>query len=190
MASTTSPTKRRRKTAEQRREEIVTVALRQFAQGGYRGTSTETIAHEAGISQPYLFRLFGTKRDLFLACYDRACARIRHTFAEAGRGVPQEECLKAMGEAYIQLLADREELLFQMQAYAACSDPEIREPVRRGYGETLREVARISGAGREELWHFFAEGMLLNVIASLDLPGVAEAKDWAAYWAMPEELFE
>jgi hypothetical protein len=95
-----------------------------------------------------------------------------------------------MGEAYIQLLADREELLFQMQAYAACSDPEIREPVRRGYGETLREVARISGAGREELWHFFAEGMLLNVIASLDLPGVAEAKDWAAYWAMPEELFE
>jgi AcrR family transcriptional regulator len=190
MASPGSPTKRRRKTAEQRREEIVTVALRQFAQSGYRATSTETIAHEAGISQPYLFRLFGTKRDLFLACWARTGERIRRTFEDAARGLPKEERLEAMGDAYIRLLAEREELLFQMQAYAACSDPEIREPVRRGYGELLRDVVRISGAGPEETWHFFAEGMLLNVIASLDLPAVAEARDWAAYWAMPEELFE
>jgi AcrR family transcriptional regulator len=190
MASTTSPNKRRRKTAEQRREEIVTVALRQFAQGGYRGTSTETIAREAGISQPYLFRLFGTKRDLFLACYERAMARIRRTFQDAGRGVPREERLRSMGKAYIRMLVNREELLFQMQAYAACSDPEIREPVRRGYGEVLREVARISGAGPEQIWHFFAEGMLLNVIASLDLPAVPEARDWRAHWAMPEELLD
>lgn len=185
-----SQTKRRRKTAEQRREEIVTVALRQFAMGGYRGTSTEAIARDAGISQPYLFRLFGTKRDLFLACWARAGEHIRGTFAEAARGLPKEERLEAMGKAYIRLLADREELLFQMQAYAACSDPEIRAPVRRSYGETLREVARITGAGREELWHFFAEGMLLNVIASLDLPAAPEGREWNEYWAMPDELLE
>jgi AcrR family transcriptional regulator len=190
MTSATPPTKRRRKTADQRRDEIVTVALRHFAGGGYHGTSTEAIARDAGISQPYLFRLFGTKRELFLACWARAGQRIRRTFVEAARGTPPEERMKAMGDAYIRLLADREMLLFQMQAYAACSDPEIRAPVRRGYGEVIREVARITGAGPEELWHFFAEGMLLNVIASLDLPAAPEAREWQEYWAMPEELFE
>ena len=71
-----------RRSAEDRREEIVGIAFRHFAEGGYHGTSTEAIAREAGISQPYLFRLFRTKRELFLACVDRC-------FAQRQRGVPR-----------------------------------------------------------------------------------------------------
>src|SRR5215216_7738823 len=100
-------TTRTRKSAEERREEIIALAIQQFAIGGYRGTSTEAIAREAGISQPYLFRLFKTKRELFLACHDDSDARILETFRQAARGLPQEEVLPAMGRAYVELLSDR-----------------------------------------------------------------------------------
>ena len=181
-------TTRTRKSAEERREEIVAIAFQQFAVGGYRGTSTEAIAREAGISQPYLFRLFKTKRDLFLACHEACDARIIETFREAARGVPRAEALPEMGRAYIELLSDRTALLFQMQSYAACSDPVIQQSVREGYGEIVKEVTRLSGAEPEEIWQFFSHGMLLNVIASLDLGAIADSDEWACAWSQPVEL--
>ena len=93
-----------------------------------------------------------------------------------------------MGTAYVELLSDRERLLFQMQSYAACSDPVIQEHVRAGYGEIVREVTRLSGAEPEKVWQFFSHGMLLNVIASLDLPAIADRDDWAAAWCAPGDL--
>src|SRR3954454_24814640 len=111
-----------RRSAEERREEIVEVALRHFAEGGYHGTSTEAIAREAGISQPYLFRLFRTKRDLFVACVGRCYAMVSAVFEDAAAGAPPEERLQAMGNAYKnRLLPDRHALLFQLQSYAASS---------------------------------------------------------------------
>jgi len=181
---------RTRKSAEERREEILVAALARFAQEGYEGASTEAIARDAGISQPYLFRLFRTKRELFLACQDRCMERIRATFADAARDVPQPERLAAMGEAYIELLADRRLLLFQMQTYAACSHPDIQAHVREAYGELVREVTAISGGAPHEVWLFFAHGMLLNVIASLDLAAIADTDPWAAAWTHPHALIE
>ncbi len=172
MAATRTAT--RRKSAEERREEIVGIAIEHFALTGYNGTSTEAIARDAGISQPYLFRLFRTKRELFLACHREMHERIRSTFEEAARGVPRAETLKAMGVAYTRLLEDRRTLLFQMQSYGACSDPEIQAAVRACYGELVKLVTRISGAEPHEVFVFFSHGMLLNVIASLDLP----AEEW------------
>jgi AcrR family transcriptional regulator len=184
----TPETTRTRKSAEERREEIVAIAIRQFALGGYRGTSTEAIAREAGISQPYLFRLFKTKRDLFLACFDVFHERIHDTFQTAARGVPQEEALLAMGRAYVQLLEDTSIRLFQMQAYAACSDPVIQARVRDSYGTLVKQVTRLSGAPPEMVWRFFSHGMLLNVIASLDLSAIAEQEEWAKAWCAPADL--
>ena len=181
-------TTRTRKSAAERREEIVAIAIGQFALGGYRGTSTETIARDAGISQPYLFRLFKTKRELFLACYDVSHERILETFRSAARDVPAENALPAMGMAYENLLADDTGLLFQMQTYAACSDPVIRAHVRERYGEVVKEVTRLSGAPPELVWQFFSNGMLLNVVASLDLPAIAEREAWAQAWCSPGEL--
>jgi AcrR family transcriptional regulator len=181
-------TARTRKSAEERREEIIAIALEQFAVLGYRGTSTETIAREAGISQPYLFRLFKTKRDLFLACLEACDARVIETFREAARGVPRAEALAAMGKGYMELLGDRTALLFQMQSYAACSDPVIQASVRDGYREIVQEVTRLSGAEPEEIFRFFSHGMLLNVIASLDLRAIADRDQWAKAWSEPSEL--
>ncbi|HEX6974084.1 MAG TPA: hypothetical protein VF147_06755, partial [Vicinamibacterales bacterium] len=55
------------------------------------------------------------------------------------------------------------------QAYAACEDPEIREVVRRGFGALVEYTQRVSGLPSERVAHFFAKGMLLNVIGSMDL---------------------
>ena len=182
------PAARTRKSAEERREEIVGLAIRQFALNGYKGTSTETIAAEAGISQPYLFRLFGTKRDLFLACVDVNHARIEATFARAAEGVPREEVLARMGDAYVDQLRDSSGLLFQMQSYAASSDPVIQARVRERFGTLVALVTRLSGAESEEVWAFFAHGMLLNVMASMDLPAIAGESEWAAEWCEPANL--
>jgi AcrR family transcriptional regulator len=177
-----------RRSAEDRRREIVEIAIRHFAQNGYNGTSTDQVAREAGISQPYLFRLFGTKRELFLACNAAMHDRIAATFADAAAGLPPEERMKAMGDAYNALLADRDALLFQMQSYAACSDPVIQARVRAGYVMLVDEVTRLSGAQRGEVFQFFSYGMLLNVVASLDLQAIADRTDWAQAWCEPGEL--
>jgi AcrR family transcriptional regulator len=159
-----------RKSAEERREEILTVAMAHFAAGGYHGTSTEVIAKEAGISQPYLFRLFRTKRELFLACNDRACHKVLEAFRRAAADAPEGQKLQAMGCAYTdELLPDRHAILMMMQGYAAVSDDGIQEHVREGYGNVVSEVAEMSGAAPDEVWTFFANGMLLNIVAALDL---------------------
>src|ERR1044071_1859804 len=108
-----------RMSAEERREEIIAIAFRHFAEGGFDGTSTEAIAREAGISQPYLFRLFRTKRELFLACCDRADEQLLAVFREAAAGAPSpDERLHHMGKAYVEkLLPDRHAILMQMQGY-------------------------------------------------------------------------
>jgi len=181
-------TPRTRKSADERRREIVQIAIEHFALGGYKGTSTEAIAREAGISQPYLFRLFKTKRELFLACHDRQHERLYETFRSAGESAPPEERLEAMGHAYVGLLEDRHALLFQMQSYAACSDPVIQARVRDHYGELVKLVTRLSGAEPADVWQFFSYGMLLNVVASLDLSAIAAEEPWAGPWCAPADL--
>ena len=158
-----------RRSAEDRRDEIVGIAVRHFGEGGYHGTSTEAIAREAGISQPYLFRLFKTKRELFIACVDRCFGQVTDVFREAASAAAGEPPLHAMGHAYEdRLLPDRHALLFQMQAYST-SEPEIRAHVRAGYRELIRDVAGLAGVDEDETWEFFAHGMLLNVLAMLDI---------------------
>jgi AcrR family transcriptional regulator len=173
----------RRKSAEERREEILGVALRHFAESGYHGTSTEAIAREAGISQPYLFRLFRTKKELFLACDDRACEKILAAFRRAAAEAGPGDRLEAMGKAYVnELLTDRHALLMLMQGYVAVSDPEIRDHVRRKYGEVITEVTELSGAPAEQVWQFFATGMHLNIVTMLDLGVMAGENPVIADW--------
>ncbi|TML94600.1 MAG: TetR/AcrR family transcriptional regulator [Actinobacteria bacterium] len=167
-----------RKSATERRDEILEAALVEFAAHGLDGGSTEAIARAAGISQPYVFRLFGTKKQLFIATVERCMRGTLDMFHTASAGLKGEDALHAIGEAYVERLAsDPTYLHSQMQAYAASGDPEIREVVRRGYGELVDYVERVSGVPADRVAHFFAKGMLLNVIASMDLLQAEEG--WA-----------
>ena len=171
-----------RKTAEERREEILVVALEEFGEHGLDGTSTDTIARKAGISQPYLFRLFGTKKELYLETVRRCLRETLELFQDAADELRGEEALRAIGQAYRGLLADRTRLRGQMQAYADCDDDDVREVVREGFGRLVEYVERVSGAEPEQVRDFFAFGMLLNVFASMDL------LDHPAPWA--KEILE
>jgi AcrR family transcriptional regulator len=157
-----------RSTAAARRDDVLDAALVEFAEHGFEGASTEDIARRAGISQPYLFRLFGTKKELFKASVARCLREMLELFQRAAEGKRGEEALQAIGQAYReQLEADRVRLRAQMNAYVACDDPEVREVVRAGYGDLVAYVRRVSGADWETVWKFFSSGMLFNVLASM-----------------------
>lgn len=168
-----------RKSKDERREDILDAALLEFAERGLHGSSTEDIARRAGISQPYVFRLFGTKRELFKAVVARCFRETLEMFQHSAEGLRGEDALKAIGASYVErLLIDPARLRVQMQAYAACDDDEIRAVVRSGYGDLVTFAERVSGCAPAEVSAFFAKGMLLNVFASmghLDTP----AEPWA-----------
>jgi AcrR family transcriptional regulator len=159
-----------RSTAAERRDDVLDAAMIEFAAGGLEGTSTEDIARRAGISQPYLFRLFGTKRELFKASVARCFRETLELFQRAAEGKRGEEALKAIGTAYMEtMLTDSVRLRGQMQAYVACDDAEIAEVVRNGYGDLVSYAQRVSGLPAEDIARFFATGMLLNVLASMQV---------------------
>src|SRR3954471_14951733 len=111
-----------RLTATERKDDLLDAAMIEFAERGFEGTSTEDIARRAGISQPYLFRLFGTKKELFKASVARCFRETLEMFQRAAEGHRGEAALKAIGQAYMDemLTGDRVRLRAQMQAYAAC----------------------------------------------------------------------
>jgi AcrR family transcriptional regulator len=165
---------KQRMPAAERRELVLDAAVAEFAVHGLAGTSTEDVARRAGISQPYLFRLFPTKKALFLELVDRCFRRVRDTFIAAAGDQTGDEALAAMGDAYERLLDDRVLLRLQMQAYAACDDPEIRAATRAGFKKLWELVERLTGLPFQTVVDFFAVGMLMNVAAAMDLPSVDE----------------
>lgn len=177
---------RRRVPAAQRREELISAAVHEFAHGGLHGTAVEPIARRVGVAQPYVFSLFAGKRDLFLAavehCFERFAATFTNAAAEYRSGQAPEDCedvLMAMGRAYRELLAtDRDYLMLQHQSYAACDDEIVRAHVRRCYAQLVELVEELSGAEPERLDDFFRHGMALNVAAALGVEDLSVGCDW------------
>ena len=165
---------KQRMPAAERRELVLEAAVAEFAARGLAGTSTEDVARRAGISQPYLFRLFPTKKALFITLVERCFQRVRDTFAAAATDLTGDEALMAMADAYERLLEDRTLLLLQMQAYAACDDPDVRAATRTGYKQLWELSERLTGLPFQTIVDFFAVGMLMNVAAAMDLPSVDE----------------
>jgi len=166
---------------DERRREIVEAATREFAVSGLHGTPVDAIAKRVGVSQPYLFQLFGTKKALFIAAvqrtFERTVAAFRTAAAEAGEDAGPADILISMGAAYQRLLDDRSLLLMQMQAYAACEDEEIRDVVRDEMLRLVSFVQSASGAPEAAIREWLAYGMLMNVVAAMDLTDVDA--DWA-----------
>ena len=165
-------TERVRQTADERRATVLEAAIAEFAARGYHGTPTEAIAKRAGISHAYLFRLYGTKRDLFLACADRCFDRTIEVFRRAAE-TAEDEPRRAMGGAYVDMLGDRDLVLLQHQIYAA-DDDVIRARARERYAEMRSEIRRLGELTDVETLKFVSQGMLLNVVASLGF----EPDDW------------
>jgi AcrR family transcriptional regulator len=187
MTATTQPARRRVPAAE-RREELIAAAVHEFAHGGLHGTPVERIARRVGVAQPYVFSLFPSKRDLFLAALERSFDRVAQTFRDGARdfadGSAPADCddaLMAMGRGYKELLvSDRDYLMLQHQSYAACDDDVVRACVRRRYAELVDLARQLSGADPERIDDFFRYGMAFNVAAALGVEDLSVACNWVA----------
>jgi len=171
--SSPSPAPQTRLSADERRGLVLDAATRAFARTGYAGTSTDAVAKEAGVSQPYVVRIFGSKLDLFLEVFARSTGRIGAAFADVLADgtfdAENEEDWERLGAAYTQLLADRDFLLVMMHGFSAAGIPEIGAAARDGMGRIF-EILQGSGGTDEDIRDFIAQGMLLNVMIAMRAP--------------------
>jgi AcrR family transcriptional regulator len=161
----------------ERRSQVLGIAAGEFANHGLHGASIETIAHEAGITQAYVFRMFGTKKALFLELVGAAFDRFSDGMSQAAQGARGLRALGLMGARYYESLADRTTLLLQLQGFAACGDSEVRDLVRTRLGRMWDTVADTTGLDPVTVKSFLAFGMLLNTVAALDVDDLDEP--WA-----------
>jgi len=176
---------RQRVPAAERRDALIDAAVHEFAISGLHGTPVERIARRVGVAQPYVFSLFASKRELFLAAVERAFELVTETFTAAAAGydpasAPEDVgVLKLMGVAYIELLhSHRDYLLLQHQAYASCDDAEIRDRVRTRYAQLVAHVEALSAAEPEQIDEFFRHGMWLNVAAAMGVEDLSAGCAW------------
>lgn len=170
--------------ADTRRDAIVEAALAAFAGAGFAATPVSTVAAGAGISQAYVFKLFPTKEELFVAaverCYQRIEERLEASASASGSRDP-EAILSAMGEGYAGLIADRTILMIQVHAQSATDVPAIRAAVRQGLARIVRFAKARSGADDEAVQRFIAFGQLCHLITTTDIFDLRE--DWATLLA-------
>jgi AcrR family transcriptional regulator len=158
-----------RLTAAERREAVLEAASAEFAAHGYERTSTERIARRVGISQPYIFRLFGTKRNLFEAAVRRCLIETLEALEHAAAGKQGKEALEAIAAAHAELRHERGQLIGRLQFSGACDDPESREIVREGYGKLVAFLERASGLPPGQVADFLGRALLIDLITALDL---------------------
>jgi AcrR family transcriptional regulator len=188
MATTSNSehkTSRQRVPASERRDALIEAAVHEFAHGGLHGTAVDKIARKVGVAQPYVFSLFGSKRELFLAAVERCFERVSARFDRAAQefdpaiALPDTDVLTAMGNAYVELLAsNRDYLMLQLHSYAACDDDEIRVRVRALYARLVDHVQQLSGADSERIDNFFRYGMWLNTAAAMGVEDLSVGCEW------------
>jgi len=160
-----------------RRQQVLRIAAEEFADGGLHGTSTEQIARRAGITQASVFRMFGTKKALFLEVVVAAFQRLTDGMRAAAGDRTGRDALAEMGSRYHEMLSDRTSLLLQLQGFAAGGDPEVREAVREAFARMWQTVADTTGLEPVTVKAFLAFGMLLNNGAALQIADLDEP--WA-----------
>ncbi|MGT2425753.1 TetR/AcrR family transcriptional regulator [Amnibacterium kyonggiense] len=161
--------------AADRREAILLAAAEVFGRLGYAGATTDRIARAAGISQPYVVRLFGTKEALFLAVLEDAKRELleafRETLAEArGAGLPTKQVFAALGDRYVDLARERGIHLSLLQGFVQGADPVVGGAAREGYLEIWRFLREEAELDVEQASDFLGRGMLLSVLLAVDLP--------------------
>ncbi|MEV4347704.1 TetR/AcrR family transcriptional regulator [Actinoplanes sp. NPDC049596] len=173
-----------RSTAGERREVVLTAAVRVFSQSGYHATSVGSVATAAGISEGYVFRLFGDKQKLFVAALARCFERIHEALSAGADAAPSRRSgavLDAMALAYAKLIAERELLMLQVQALAAADDPAVRAEMLRGQQRLVELVRDRSRAADATVQKFFAQGQLCHLVTALGLVTAApdeKAESW------------
>jgi AcrR family transcriptional regulator len=163
--------------AAQRREQILDAAAQVFGERGYAGATTDQVAQAAGISQPYVVRMFGSKEKLFAEVVDRAGRRLETLFREAlvtasERGLTGKARKEFLGEAYLDLIEAGGILLPLMQAFVLGHDPVLGPRVRDMFLRIYAALRDDAGLGVEGAKDFLAGGMLINTLLGMQMPSL------------------
>ena len=154
---------------EERREIVLRESIPVFARYGFEGATTAEIAKRAGVTQPYIFKLFGSKKALFIEACERNMGTTVAQMRESAGGKTGHEALEAMGHAYVERMDNnRDSLLLQMQQYAACWDEDVQRTVRTCMQAMWNMINEMAGLPMEETAVFVAKGMMCNVMAAAD----------------------
>jgi AcrR family transcriptional regulator len=156
-----------RMASDERRILVLEAATAVFGQRGYAGTTTDQVATAAGVSQPYVVRIFGTKEKLFLAVLQRALDTLMAAFRRALADTAPEPVHHRLGVAYADLLTDRGLLLSLMHGFVLGADPEVGKVARAGFLEVYSFLKDEAGMAPEEASDFLAHGMMLNTLIGL-----------------------
>ena len=160
----------RRLSSDERRAQIILAALTVFGSRGYEGATTDQVARVAGVSQPYVVRLFGTKENLFLATIEFAVERLlavfRAALAASDEG-GERPVGKRIGEAYVDLIEVRGLHQTLAHAYLLGSNPAIGAAARQGFARVWRFLRDEMGLDAEGARSFLAEGMLISTMIGL-----------------------
>ena len=157
-----------RMTAAARRVGVVRAAVKAFAHSGYEATPVSAIAQLAGVSQPYLFRLYGTKLDLFLVAADSCFAQLRELLVKAADGLAGQAAVDAMRGAYLSLGAGDVLRCFPMMFYAAMYDPVIAQRARGLLAGLYDEIVNQAGMDDERTGLLFATLLLAQTTSVME----------------------
>ena len=176
---------------EERREIVLRESIPVFARYGYEGATTAEIAKRAGVTQPYIFKLFESKKALFIEACKRNMRTTEQEMRDSAGGKTGSDAMEAMGMAYVgRMENDRDSLLLQMQQYAACHDEDVQLTVRDCMQSIWNAVVEISGAPLEEVAVFIAKGMMCNVLAAAGRAGSADPQWEPVLRALWPDKFE
>jgi AcrR family transcriptional regulator len=173
-----------RRSAAERREAILDAAVEVMAAKGVVGATTGDIAKRAGISQPYVFRFFPTKRDLVLAVNERCAERIITTWETAVQK-PGETRLETLGRTYVETLPERRgELLVLLYGYGAAQDPVMAEAMRERLARVYRYVVgQAERDGCEDPYEaaarFIGRGFFINAAMAIGLESELTEEEWS-----------
>jgi AcrR family transcriptional regulator len=183
--------------AAERRLAIVETAIRLFAEGSYRGTTTAEIARAAGVSEPILYRHFASKRDLYLAALDHVWAQARAGWEQTLSSSPDAcAAFEAIGRQHTSVRSSKLQLaeLWVQALTEAADDPELRKHLRGHMREVHDFTAAMIRRGQEqgvfaaerdadaEAWIFLAGGLLgmvgrrIGLIDETELTAVRQAR--------------
>ncbi|MFD4633908.1 TetR/AcrR family transcriptional regulator [Streptomyces sp. NPDC058284] len=139
MAANPQERTRRRLSTEERREQLLSVGARLFAQKPYDDVWIERVAEIAGVSRGLLYHYFPTKRDFFAAVVHRESERmLRLTAAEPG--LPVREQITTGLDAFLGYVESHAQGFRAFHRAEAAGDPLVREVYRNGLAAQERQI--------------------------------------------------
>ncbi len=135
-----------RMAAEDRRQQILDVAVRLFSQKGFRGTTTKEIALAAGVNEAIIFRHFATKSDLYTAIIDQkaSSAYVQAKQNAVKEAIDARDDSKLFESVAFHLIEfhEHDDTAMRLLLYSALEGHELAEMIFRNHiSKTHRQLA-------------------------------------------------